>query len=82
MTVQSPAFLLRVANVLIEEVEQKTDSVLEAARTLERREGFMESLKGAIAAGALLGSWNETWNWPCSWPTGLPGWVRAQVTKN
>jgi hypothetical protein len=47
MTVQSPAFLLRVANALIEEVEQKTDSVLEAARTLERREGFMESLKKA-----------------------------------
>jgi tetratricopeptide (TPR) repeat protein len=32
-----------------------TFSVLEAARTLERREGFMESLKGAMAAGALVG---------------------------
>jgi hypothetical protein len=56
MTVQSPAFLLRVANALIEEVEQKTDSVLEAARTLERREGFMESLKGAMAAGLWSGN--------------------------
>jgi hypothetical protein len=55
MAVQSPAFLLRVADALIEEVEQKTDSVLEAVRTLERREGFMESLKGALAAGALVG---------------------------
>jgi tetratricopeptide (TPR) repeat protein len=48
-------FLLKVADALVSEVAEKTDAVLEAARRLEQREGFMEQLKGSFAAGRLVG---------------------------
>jgi tetratricopeptide (TPR) repeat protein len=48
-------FLLKVADALVSEVGEKTDAVLEAARSLEQREGFMEQLKGSFAAGRLVG---------------------------
>ncbi len=48
-------FLLKVADALVSEVGKKTDAVLEAARSLEQREGFMERLKGTFTAGVLVG---------------------------
>lgn len=56
MSNQSPAFLLRTANALVDEVAQSTSSVLETARQLaNRRQGFMDSLRGAFAASGLVG---------------------------
>ncbi len=49
------AFLLKVANALVEEVAQNTDTVLETARRLQERERFMDNLKGAFSAGSLVG---------------------------
>jgi tetratricopeptide (TPR) repeat protein len=48
-------FLLRVADALVSEVGEKTDAVLEAARRLEQRDGFMETLKGNLASARLVG---------------------------
>lgn len=55
MSNQSPKFLLKVADALVNEVSQNTDTVLETARRLENREGFMDRLRGTFAAGALVG---------------------------
>jgi len=56
MTIQTPAFQLKIADALVDEVAENTDAVLQAARKLQAREGFMDGLRGAMAAGALLGS--------------------------
>lgn len=55
MSNQSPNFLLKVADALVDEVAQNTDTVLETARQLKNREGFMDNLRGAFAGGALVG---------------------------
>lgn len=55
MSDRSPIFLLKVANAFVEEVAQNTDTVLETARQLRSREGFMDSLRGALGAAALVG---------------------------
>jgi len=56
---QSPTFLLKVANALVEEVIQYTDAVLETAQQLQNREGFMDRIRGAFAAGSLIGQLNK-----------------------
>lgn len=54
MSEQPPVFLLKVAEALVNEVAVTTDSVLTKARQEKDREGFLDGLRGAFTAGALV----------------------------
>ena len=53
MSNRSPTFLLKVANALVDEVAQNTDVVLEKARQLKDRKGFIDSLQAVALVGEL-----------------------------
>jgi tetratricopeptide (TPR) repeat protein len=56
MSIETPVFLLSVANALIERVSESTDQILETAIQMRNQEGFWDGIKGAVQAGSLIGS--------------------------